>query len=167
MKKKIPWLILIVLLLVIDQLSKYLVVQNFANIGDTIPVIDGFFHLTYVRNPGAVFGFAGGAEVYWIFLIVAVIATGVFGYLFAKNDSSDKRKFFYTLAISLLIAGAVGNAIDRVVQFDHRVVDFLDFRGIWDYVFNVADMCLTVGIVVFMVDSFFLEPKRVKQDATQ
>ena len=54
--------------------------------------------------------------------------------------------------------------LDRVFQPDHRVVDYLDFRGIWDYVFNFADMCLTVGIGLYVFDQFFLDPKRLKED---
>jgi len=146
------WIVLIVLLVGVDQLTKALVVSQSASwlldgFRPTLPVIQDFFHLTYVRNSGAVFGiFEGSAEDHWwIFLIFMIFAITIFGYMFIKNDFKDKRNFWYTLALSLLIAGAFGNAIDRVFQPDHNVVDFIDFRGIWDYVFNIADMCLNVG----------------------
>ncbi|MGD9909352.1 MAG: signal peptidase II [Candidatus Izemoplasmatales bacterium] len=161
------WIAIIIALLGIDQLTKYIVVQSFTYEGETVPVIQNFFHFTYVRNPGAIFGLGGTSGIaYYFFLGVAFVAAIVFGYMFVKNDFKDKRKFFYTLGLVLLMAGALGNAIDRLAQFDHKVVDFIDFRGIWDYVFNFADMCLTVGIATFMFDQFILEPKRVKQDAT-
>ncbi len=157
----IAWIILIVVLVGIDQLTKALVVGSFAMEGDTIPVIQDFFHITYVRNSGAVFGvFQGLADTYIIFIVVMSIAIVMFGILFFKNDFKNKKTFWYTLSLSLLIAGAFGNALDRLFQPDHNVVDFIDFRGIWTYVFNVADICLNVGIAIFIIDQFFLEPKR-------
>lgn len=157
------WLLLLIGLIILDQASKFWVVHYFTEVGDTLPIIDGFFHFTYVRNPGAVFGLGGnvGFALYF-FIGVAVIAAGVFGYLFYKNDFRDRRRFVYSMGLTLLIAGTFGNAIDRVFQFDHKVVDFIDFRGIWVYVFNVADMCLNVGIVLFLIDQLILEPKRRK-----
>lgn len=163
----IIWIIVLVALVGIDQLSKALVVAHFAYEGQTIPVIGDFFHITYVRNSGAVFGvFQGLADTYVIFLIVMGLAIILFGYMFFKNDFKDKRTFWYSLALTLLLAGAFGNALDRIFQPDHNVVDFIDFRGIWNYVFNFADICLNVGIALFIIDQFFLEPKRkkLKQD---
>lgn len=167
----IIWLIVIVLLVAIDQITKALVVANFTNIGETVPVIRNFFHITYVRNDSGVFGidFIGRLtnlspdKYYIVYLIVMGIAVGLFAYMFAKNDFKDKKLFWYSLSLTLLIAGAIGNAADRVFQFDHNVVDFIDFRGIWVYVFNMADVFLNVGIAIFIIDQFFLEPKRKKQ----
>jgi len=160
------WLILSLLLVIVDQVVKALIVANLANVGASIPVIDGFFHLTYVRNAGMVFGIGGDESgiPLFVFLVIGVVAIVAFGYMIAKNDYQDKRRFFYALALSLLVAGALGNLIDRVFQVDHRVVDYLDFRGIWDYVFNFADMCLSVGIALYLFDQFFLDPKRLKED---
>jgi len=160
----IYWILLIISLIAIDQLTKAWVVSAFEHVGDTFPVIQDFFHFTYVRNSGAVFGLGGDiTDIMWVFIIIAILAAGVLGYFFFTNDFKDKRRVIYTLAISLLIAGTFGNFIDRLFQPDHMVVDFIDFRGIWNYVFNVADMCLNVGIALFVVDLFFLEPKRVKK----
>jgi len=160
----IIWIILIIGLVGLDQLSKLLVVANFAAEQDTIPIIQDFFHLTYIRNSGMVFGLSEGfADKYWwVFLVVMSIAIVLFVYMFIKNDFRDKRLFWFSLSISLLIAGAFGNVIDRIFQPDHYVVDFIDFRGIWDFVFNIADICLNVGIGIFIIDQFFLEPKRTK-----
>lgn len=156
------WLIFIASLLGIDQLTKYLVTSHFTFEGETVPVIQNFFHITYVRNPGIVFGIGGDSGIAFIFLVgVALLASVVFGTMLLKNDFKDKRKILYTIALCLLIAGALGNALDRLFQFDHKVVDFIDFRGIWQYIFNFADMCLSIGVFLFIVDQFFLEPKRV------
>jgi signal peptidase II len=158
------WIAIILALVGLDQLTKYLVVANFTYEGETLAVIKNFFHITYVRNSGAVFGmFQGLAETYVIFLVFVGIALVIFGFMFYKTDFKDKKLFWYHLALSLLIAGALGNAIDRVFQFDHNVVDMIDFRGIWHYVFNIADICLNVGIAIFLFDQFILEPKRTKK----
>ncbi|MFH0993198.1 MAG: signal peptidase II [bacterium] len=164
------WLLLSAVLVIVDQITKALVVANMT-LGEagTIPVLGQFFRLTYVRNPGAVFGIGGdesGIPLIF-FLVVGSAALIVFGIMIAKNDYKDKRRFWYSLSLSLLVAGALGNLIDRVVQTDNRVVDFLDFHGIWGYVFNFADMCLCVGIAIYLFDQFILDPKRVKQNATE
>lgn len=160
------WLILSLLLVVVDQVVKAVVVARLVDVGASIPVIQDFFHLTYVRNAGMVFGIGGDESgiPLIVFLVIGTVALCAFGYMIAKNDYKDKRRFFYALALSLLVAGALGNLVDRVFQFDHRVVDYLDFRGIWDYVFNFADMCLSVGIALYLFDQFILDPKRVKED---
>ncbi|MBN2504119.1 MAG: signal peptidase II [Bacilli bacterium] len=161
------WIFLILGLVAIDQLTKLWVVATFEYVGDSIPIIDGFFHFTYVRNPGAVFGI--GANVgfaLYFFIAVFIVAIGIFGYMFIKIDFKSRKHFYYIVSLSLLIAGSIGNTIDRIFQVDHKVVDFLAFPAIWDPVFNVADMCLTVGIIVFVIDQLFIEPKRSGKSET-
>ncbi len=159
----IKWIIIILALIGVDQGSKIWITSSLAP-GESIPIINNFFHLTYTRNTGMLFGgFEGAAANYfWVFLIFAVLASGVFGYMFFKSDFNDKKLFVFRIALALLIAGSLGNAIDRAVQVDHAVVDFLDFNGIWSYIFNFADTFLNVGIFLFFIDVFFLEKKRVK-----
>lgn len=164
----ILYLIIAVTLIIIDQLTKAWTVTAFEYMGETIPVIKNFFHFTYVRNPGAVFGLGGDSGYnYLIFIAFGIIAIGLFVFLYLKNDWKDRRKIIYHISLALLLAGTVGNMIDRIFQPDHKVVDFIDFRGIWNYVFNIADICLTVGIALFMFDQFLLDPKRVKADAAR
>lgn len=161
------WILLILGLLGIDQLTKYLVVKGIGTVGDTVPVIQNFFHFTYVRNSNAVFGLPISAS-YIFYVVMAVIATAIFIYMLYRNNDGDKRKVWFRLSLALMVAGAIGNGIDRVFQFDHSVIDFIDFRGIWQYVFNFADMCLVVGIILFAFDQFILEPKRnEKKDETK
>lgn len=156
------YLVLTIGLILIDQISKYFMVEFLTTQPNlSFPVIEGFFHFTYVRNPGVVFGIGGDAGIPLLFFIITgLLAIGIFTYYLVKTDFKDKRLWLYHLGLALLIAGAAGNLIDRIVQVDHRVIDFIDFRGIWGYIFNVADMCLSVGITVFLVDQIILEPKR-------
>lgn len=159
----IVWLFVALGLLALDQAAKALVVANFAFEGETLPVLQDFFHITYVRNSGAVFGIGGDRGWLLYFFIAAAFAASVlFVVMFVKSDKKDKRLFWFRLSLTLLAAGTLGNLIDRLFQPDHQVVDFLDFRGIWPYVFNFADMCLCVGIGLFLFDQLILEPKRGK-----
>lgn len=155
------WIFIVIAMVAIDQLSKLWVVSTFAHVGDSISIIGNFLRFTYVRNPGAAFGLAGDVGFAHIFFIaVFIVAIVIFGYMFVKNDFHDRKRFFYSLGITLLIAGSIGNTIDRIFQPDNRVVDFIAFPTIWEPVFNVADMCLTVGITLFLIDQFLIEPKR-------
>lgn len=163
------WIIVAIVLFGLDQLSKYLVVLNFALEGDSVTVIKNVLDFTYVRNGGLVWGLEQGAtEKYVIPLaLLAAAAMAVFIYLFVKIDFKDKRTRWYALALSLLMAGTLGNGIDRLFQSDHRVIDFIDvelFSGFLDRllaVFNLADTYLNVGLVLLFIDIFFLEKKRM------
>lgn len=161
----LKWIFVILGLVGLDQITKIWVVNHFSDyavdVEKTIPVIEDFFHITYTRNTGVVFGFFEGiAEDYVILLVLITVALTIFVMMFLKVDFKDKRLFWYGFALSLLIAGALGNGIDRLFQSDHAVIDMIDFRGIWDYIFNIADICLNVGIGLFIFDQFILEPKR-------
>lgn len=162
------WILIILGLIGLDQLTKYLVMTNMVENIDVIEIIPGVLAFQYVRNSGGVFGFGQGTshEMPWLFIVFIVIAVAIFAYIFSKTDFKDKKLFWFRLATALLIAGALGNGIDRVIQDQHEVVDFIYFtalpENIWSYIFNVADMYLVVGIGIFIVDTFFLEPKRRK-----
>ncbi|MDD5432203.1 MAG: signal peptidase II [Candidatus Omnitrophica bacterium] len=129
--------IIVISVLFLDQLTKFLVVKNLA-LGSSIPIINGIFHLSLVHNKGAAFGILKNQVP---FLIATSLFTIILFY-FALKD--NKHKIFYCVSLSLVLAGALGNLIDRVrVGY---VIDFLDFR-IWP-VFNIADSAITIGAVM-------------------
>lgn len=135
----------IVLLVVLDQLIKILV-DKYMLFGDTIPVIGDFFHITYVQNRGIAFGiFQGKVDIISIATVIAII--GIIVYFF-KNVK--KSNLFERLAYIFIISGAVGNMIDRL--FRGYVVDMLDFRGIWSFVFNIADVYINLGVILLLLD---------------
>ena len=139
----------------VDQLTKA-VVRNNMSIGESIPIINNFFHLTYITNDGMAFGinFPFG---YYIFTIVSILLTiFLFWYLWSVRTHS----IVIRLGISFIIAGAIGNLIDRI--FLGAVIDFLDFMigNFHWYVFNLADSYVTVGMVLVLIDSIILEKKR-------
>ncbi|CEO10476.1 lipoprotein signal peptidase [[Clostridium] sordellii] len=142
------YILIIIGLIAIDQISKYLAVNYLANIG-SIPIIKNIFHLTYVENRGAAFGMFQNNQI--IFIVVAIAAC-VFGlYYLYKKDLNILGKS----SIILIISGALGNLIDRIrLGF---VVDYFDFRVIWDYVFNVADVFVVVGTILLCVYIIFFE----------
>ena len=146
--------LIIVLLIGIDQISKLWALSSLKEIS-SVPIIKNVFHLTYVENRGAAFGILQNNQS--IFIIVALTAS-VFGlyYLHTKKVSILGKT-----GIILIIAGAIGNLIDRVrLGF---VVDYFDFRFIWEYVFNVADVFVVVGTIVLCIYIiFFEEEKQVK-----
>ena len=133
--------------LVLDQLTK-IIIDRTMTLHHSIPIIDGLFNLTYVRNTGAAFGiFAGSREAFRLpFLIfVSVLAIG-FIFIMLKRLREDRTGLMS--ALSLILGGAIGNLIDRIAYGE--VIDFLDVY--WsDYhwpAFNVADSCITIGVIV-------------------
>ena len=138
--------------LALDILTKYLVVSNLTY-ADRIPVIEGFFYLTHVRNTGAAFGLFADAPVgirLSFFIGISVVAIGIIFSFFRKLAPGDRLA---ALALGLILGGAIGNLIDRV-RFK-EVVDFLHFRLWGGYSwpdFNVADSCIVVGVGVLVLE---------------
>jgi signal peptidase II len=137
----------VVTILVLDQLTK-MIVDRTMSLHQSIPIIDGFFSLTYVRNTGAAFGiFAGSHEAFRLpfLILVSVLALGFVAVMLKRLR--DEEKGLIT-ALSLIIGGAIGNLVDRVLYGE--VIDFLDFY--WSNyhwpAFNVADSCITIGVLI-------------------
>jgi signal peptidase II len=147
MRRKRSFLLIAIVGIIVDQLTKYLVVQNFAEVGDTLPLWQNVFHLTYVINTGAAFSFFSGQVdmLRWISLIVSFILV-VFVW------RSPKISLLEQLGYGFILAGAVGNGIDRFL-FGY-VVDFFDFRLINFPVFNIADVAINIGVVLLLMTSF-------------
>lgn len=151
--------ILILALIGIDQLTKLLVRTSLSS-SRSIEIIGGFFNLTYVENRGAAFGLLQNMKVFFVAvaLIVAIVGL-VYIHKSKSKDKSRSRKDIRIarinrLAVSTIIGGAIGNLIDRL--WLGYVVDFFDFRFIWSYVFNFADILVVVGTVVFCISMFML-----------
>lgn len=128
--------LIVIIWLVLDQVSKYYVMNHFA-IGESVSVIQNVFHLTYIINRGAAFGMLANQR--WFFLVVAFILIIVYAIYHKKVNCGP---ISLRIGSALLISGAIGNGIDRYAL--HGVVDFFDFR-IWP-IFNVADIGICVGV---------------------
>ena len=145
------WLWLTLLCLIIDQVSKQWVAGTF-DYRETLSVLP-FFNLTYVHNPGAAFSFLAdqGGWQRWFFTAVAAIASIVFLIWMAKTP---KQQRLLSISFALILSGAVGNLIDRVL-FGY-VIDFLDFHwaGYHFAAFNIADSVIFIGAALMIFESF-------------
>ncbi len=145
------------LVVVLDQVSKYLVVANIPLHGH-VSVIDGLFHLTYTQNTGAAFSSFSGMQ--WLFALVFLLFTVAIIWEFSK-----KRLPFTTFerwCIVAIFAGGLGNMIDRLrlgYVVDMIATDFINFP-----VFNVADSFITVGCITLMVHLIFFNKGFWKDD---
>lgn len=136
---------LISILIIIDQAIKWISRTKLTKF-ESYPVIDGFFHFTYVENRGAAFGMLQNKTCF--FVLITFVVVGYMIYFTKKNKNIDKK---LTFVLSIITAGAIGNLIDRIwLGF---VVDMFDFRGIWQFVFNFADICVVVGgiLLIFLI----------------
>ena len=149
-KKNILFLAITVLVVLLDQATKAWIISTM-RLYDSFAVIGGFFNITHVRNPGAAFGFLAAAPPmfrYTFFIVVTVAAILlILHYLRISRIEAPSL----VSALALILAGAVGNLIDRV-RFG-EVVDFLDvYLGSYHWpAFNVADSAITVGAAILIV----------------
>ncbi len=149
LKNRLFWIVASIAL-ALDQLTKYCIVQTIAY-KQTIPVLAGVFHFTYVTNTGAAFSlFTGKVDLLRWLSLVASLALVAFAYFEPNWDRWEK------LGWGLILGGAIGNGIDRFRL--GYVVDFLDFRLINFAVFNVADSFISIGIVCLLISSFQKTP---------
>ena len=142
------------LLVGLDQWSKYLTVQNIS-LGETKEFIPGFLSLTHLRNTGAAWSLLEGKMIF--FYVITVIVSVVLFYLFINNY---KKSIWYSVGLSFVLAGAIGNFIDRVrlgYVVDMLQTDFMNFP-----IFNVADSTLVVGVICIFI-YLILDEKAAKE----
>ena len=150
---------LIIGIFILDQSTKWLV-NNSMNLYQSIPVINDFFYLTYVTNDGMAFGLSlpGGQLT---LTTLSIIMTFVLVYFFWLEKNSH---FVMKLSLSLIISGALGNLIDRILA--GKVIDFIHIKigSYWEwYIFNIADTSVSIGMILFIFHSFYLQDKIVEK----
>ena len=149
-KSGLSWLWLAALVLVLDQITKVLVMNQLAAYQDMIP-LTGFFNLVHVHNTGAAFSLFADQPGWqrYFFLAIGLGASALMFYLMRQT----RGRPLFSIALALILGGAVGNVIDRA-RYGH-VIDFLDFHVAgWHWpAFNVADAGITVGAVLLVLDS--------------
>lgn len=156
-KNKKCILFLTIIPLIIDIVTKY-IIKSKLMLYESIPVIDGFFNIVYVLNPGAAFSFLHDMNESYrqiFFVTITIIAIFVVLYIFAREKSKMS-----TAGFALILSGAIGNLLDRI--FIGKVVDFLDFyyKSYHFPAFNVADSCVTIGVALIIIDILFFSKKR-------
>ena len=140
------WIVLVAL--VADQISKYIVTIKMTEYGPPIEVLGTFFRLTYIHNRGAAFGLNLGSPL--IHTVVSIAALALLVYLFRTLPVGAR---LLRIALAMVLGGALGNIVDRI-RLEKGVVDFFDF-GIgeqWRWpIFNVADSFVTVGVILLAI----------------
>lgn len=144
---------LAILVIILDQASKW-AVAKFMEIGETIPLWEGVFHLTSHRNAGAAFGILQNQRWFFIVITLAVIA----GLIFYLRRTRANQPLLST-GLAFILGGAIGNFIDRL--FFGKVVDFFHFVLIDFPIFNIADSAITIGVSLIILDAL-LDTKRNK-----
>ncbi|MBN2557852.1 MAG: signal peptidase II [Clostridia bacterium] len=152
--KSLWWFMVTAVTLAADRLSKHYISSKM-ELGESIEVIKDFFYITHHTNTGAAWGIFGNITM--LLGIMSVIVAAGLVYFFIKYDMWPVR-----LSITMIISGAIGNAIGRI--FNGRVTDFLDFY-IFGYdfpIFNVADIMVTLGtaVLVVYIIFFYKEPEK-------
>jgi len=149
----LKWLGLSLLVVILDQVSKSAITGSM-HLFESIPIMP-FFKLTYVHNTGAAFSFlseAGGWQR-WFFAALALVISGIIAVWLARLKHHET---LLAVALSLVLGGAIGNLIDRLVY--GYVIDFLDvYYQTWHWpAFNIADSAITLGVILMLVESFGL-----------
>lgn len=135
---------LIFLIIFLDISTKALAYKYLQDV-NTYPIIENVFHLTYVENRGAAFGILEDNR--FMFISITILVSSVIIYYLEKKDISIK---IFNLGLNLVLAGAIGNLIDRILL--GYVIDFFDFR-IWP-VFNIADISIVIGAGLLILSIF-------------
>ncbi|MBN6887086.1 signal peptidase II [Cytobacillus horneckiae] len=149
--------IIALLIIALDQLTKWLIVKNFS-IGESITVIEDFLYITSHRNTGAAWGILEG-QMWFFYIITVVVIVGIIYYM----QTQAKGKWLLGVSLAFILGGAVGNFIDRV--FRKEVVDFVHTYpfGYNFPIFNVADSALCIGVAMMMIQ-MILEEREAKKE---
>ena len=172
-KRRIDYIIYSAVILAgifLDQLTKFLVFK-YMTVGQSIPLIKGFLHITYQTNDGAAFGMMDSPSQRWIFMTLSAVAIVLFAvYLYLGNADS----VLSGISLAMIISGGIGNMIDRFgfgfyvnAKGMGEVIDFIDFCGIWNAVFNGADSFVCVGaglLILALILEMIKESKKEKAE---
>lgn len=155
--------VLIIFSVIFDQFTKLLALANLKS--GSITVIENFFRLKLYYNDGAAWSSFEGQFGFLMFMTVISLVA----FLFFFKSVDFQKKIIYSIGISLMIGGLFGNLIDRVFMDGNVVVDFLSFQfGSYSFpIFNIADVCLVVGVALFIIDILFFESKRKAKENEQ
>ena len=164
-REKMLWIILLVLIIFADQLSKWLVVAYLQG-KESVYLIKGVLRFTYVENDGAAFGMLDDHR--WVFLVLSTVMIIALIYYIVKYKPQSK---WVMTSLILIVGGGIGNMIDRLLL--GYVIDFIDFcafPNLWRWVFNIADSAVCVG--TFMLSLWLIldtvkEYKREKAEKEQ
>lgn len=160
-RRAFMWYLLSLVVIIIDQWTKWLA-ETKLTFHEPVPVIEPFLNWTLAYNYGAAFSFladAGGWQKWFFSGLALVMSLFLIVYLI----KAPRKATLLSFGLALVLGGAVGNLIDRLLH--GHVIDFIHvhYANVWDYpIFNVADMGISIGVVLIVIDMLFLEKKRDK-----
>lgn len=151
------WIALAIAIVVLDQVSKYLIISNLT-LGQQIPVISDFFNITYWKNTGAAWGILENGRIF--FIPFTIVLSAILIRIHMKSDNK-----FLKLSLTIILGGAMGNFIDRV--FRASVVDFLQFFfGSYQFpIFNIADSFVVIGTALMVYYILFMQKDIANKEA--
>ena len=158
-RRAFMWYLLSLVVIIIDQWTKWLA-ETKLTFHEPVPVIEPFLNWTLAYNYGAAFSFladAGGWQKWFFSGLALVMSLFLIVYLI----KAPRKATLLSFGLALVLGGAVGNLIDRLLH--GHVIDFIHvhYANVWDYpIFNIADMGISVGVVLIVIDMLFLEKKR-------
>lgn len=150
------WVAISLLIIIADQITKYFVLQN-VSMTETIPIVSGFLNLVYVKNPGAAFSMLAD-KTYLLSVISIVVCFFLIWFLVTRTEKSK----LLTVSVAMILGGAVGNLIDRLLR--GYVVDYIELCFVNFPVFNLADIAITCGAILLMIYVIFFDGNKNKQD---
>ena len=149
------------IILILDLLSKHFVFQALPNESDSMDVISGFFNFLHVENTGAAWGMLAGKPIFLIVISIAILAVYMWFYILRLKKHKGDTSILLSISVGFIVGGCLGNLVDRIVlgyvrDFIH--LQFMDFP-----VFNVADISLTIGIILMVIYFIFIYSKEDKK----
>ncbi len=158
-KRALAWYLLSLIVLGLDQWTKWLA-ETKLNFQDPVPVVEPFLNWTLAYNYGAAFSFladAGGWQKWFFSGLALIMSIFLIGYLI----KAPRQAKLLSVGLALVLGGAIGNLIDRLLH--GHVIDFIHIHNadVWHYpIFNIADMSISIGVALIIIDMLFLEKKR-------
>ena len=157
--RAVRWYVLALVIIIVDQWTKWLAETNLT-FHDPVPVIEPFLNWTLAYNYGAAFSFladAGGWQKWFFSGLALVMSLFLIIYLI----KAPRKATLLSLGLAMVLGGAVGNLIDRLLH--GHVIDFIHvhYADVWHYpIFNIADVGISLGVLLIVIDMLFLEKKR-------
>lgn len=147
--------------ILLDLVLKEVMFNKLPNEGDSMKGIDGFFNFVHVENGGAGYGILSGKRFLLIFVSIIVLGAYILYYVLDAKKNKDKTSFLLSVSLGLIGGGCVGNLVDRI--FIGKVRDFINLQFMTFPVFNIADILLTVGVILAMIYFIFIYPRMEKK----
>lgn len=150
-----------VVILIFDLLSKHFIEKTLPNVGDSMDFLPGFINFVYIQNTGAAWGMLAGRPVFLIIMSLLILALYLWFYAVRLKKTKSSPSTTLSISVGFIVGGCLGNLIDRIA-FGY-VRDFLNFEFMDFPVFNVADISLTVGIILMVIYFIFIYSKEEKR----